>query len=71
MWKCAGVGFALPKKTTRVCRDEVHAVLMGPVVDLQLLLQRDTTKDNGLLNDMCLMKLVYRSYHEEHVPGNP
>ena len=38
----------VPEQTASLCCNEVHAVLMGPIIDLQLFLQADPTKNNYL-----------------------
>lgn len=39
----------LPEETARICSNEMHAILVCPVVDLQLFAQRNISKDNNLL----------------------
>ena len=51
------------KKTARVCGDEVHAILVCPIVDLQLLLQRHTAKNDSLdEHEVGQARYTYPSY---------
>ena len=40
--------FDLPEETAGIGRNEVHAILMCPVIDFQLLLERYTAKYHNL-----------------------
>lgn len=50
-----------------LCSDEMHAVLVSPIIDLQLLAQWCVGEDNDLL----AVSTMYQKEIECYIPGNP